>query len=116
MADEIWVKIKDYPLFEVSNMGRVRRIESVCSMVVGNDVINRHMPAKMLKLTTDRKGYVHVWLSNGTTSSGKSKTVQRLVAEAFVPNPYNHHYIKHLDGNLINNEATNLMWVTSTRD
>jgi hypothetical protein len=38
-------------------------------------------------------------------------SVARLVTEAHVPNPNSYKYIKHLDGNLENCMATNLIWV-----
>ena len=40
------------------------------------------------------------------------KYMHVLVAEAFVINPYNKPYVHHIDGDPLNNEYTNLMWVT----
>lgn len=43
---------------------------------------------------------------------GKEFAVDRLVASTFVenPNPKYYKYVKHKDGNLLNNRADNLYW------
>lgn len=40
------------------------------------------------------------------------KYVHVLVAQAFIPNPENKPFIHHKDGDSLNNEYTNLQWVT----
>lgn len=42
----------------------------------------------------------------------KNKSVHRLVAEAFLPNPNNLPYVHHIDGNRLNNKLENLQWVS----
>lgn len=46
--------------------------------------------------------------------NGKQKTVQvhRWIAETFIPNPDNKPEINHIDGNPLNNNVSNLEWVT----
>lgn len=42
----------------------------------------------------------------------RSSLVARLVAQAFVPNPNNLDFVRHIDGNLLNNAAGNLCWIS----
>lgn len=44
----------------------------------------------------------------------KFRPLHRLVAEAFVPNPKNLPQVNHIDGNRLNNAATNLEWVSAS--
>ncbi len=66
---------------------------------------------KLLKPSIDKYGYKKVVL----TKNGKRKTytVHRLVAMAFIPNPYSKKTVNHIDGNKLNNCVDNLEWATS---
>ena len=54
--------------------------------------------------TYNGKGYRRVRLQ------GKTFKVHRLVAEAFIANPYKMPYVLHRDGDRENNHFTNLQW------
>lgn len=73
------------------------------------DVFSKHK--KGLLKFKDNKGYYNVTLSK----NGKRyyKIVHRLVAEAFMPNPYGFKEINHKDENKINNHVDNLEWCDS---
>jgi hypothetical protein len=43
---------------------------------------------------------------------GKSFRIHRLVALAFLPNPYNYKIVNHIDKNKLNNNLDNLEWCT----
>ena len=64
-----------------------------------------------LSLTKTRNGYLRVVLYK--KGKGVSYYIQRLVAQAFVPNPDNKKQVNHIDGNKLNNNYTNLEWMTS---
>lgn len=77
-------------LYEVSNLGRVRR------------------NGKILKPTKGRDGYLRVDLrKNGTR---RDSLVHRLVAQTFIPNPSNFPCINHKDEDKTNNCLDNLEW------
>lgn len=61
---------------------------------------------KILKSSIMNTGYVRVSLY------GKTKTLHRLLAIAFIDNPNNLKCINHIDGNKQNNSLTNLEWCT----
>ena len=93
---EIFREIDGFPDYEVSNLGRV------CSF--------KGKYPKILKPYKNREGYLIVRVCNG----GKQvrKTIHRLVAETFVPNPENKPEVNHIDEDKKNNVAENLEWVT----
>ncbi len=60
--------------------------------------------------TIDADGYLVVHLSVG--GSPKKEKVHRLVASVYVPNPNGYDTINHIDGDKLNNDASNLEWCT----
>ena len=56
-------------------------------------------------------GYYRVKM---VSDDGEKKTflVHRLVALAFIPNPDNKAEVNHIDGDRLNNDVSNLEWVT----
>lgn len=90
---EIW---KDIPEFEgvysISNHGRVKNIKS-----------------GLIKKPVIIAGYYYTGLcmKNRVT---KSLRINRLVANAFLPNPASLPFVNHKDNNKLNNVVSNLEW------
>lgn len=47
---------------------------------------------------------------------GTKLLIHRLVALHFIPNPYQAEQVNHIDGNKLNNDVSNLEWVTSAQN
>lgn len=63
---------------------------------------------KFLAQGKTKKGYCNVSLYKD--QHGKSVYVHRLIAETYIPNPDNLQYVRHKDGNKLNNCVDNLYW------
>lgn len=105
MEQEIWKDIEGYEgLYQVSNMGRVRSLER---KVVRSNGTLFSATSKLLSIKKTN-GYVYVNLySNG---KGKTYSVHRLVALAFVDNPNNLPEIDHINTIRDDNRHANLRW------
>lgn len=67
---------------------------------------------RLLRPTRNRKtGYLYVTLIEGTNK--EKFYIHRLVAEAFIPNPYKYPIVRHLDDDPSNNVIYNLAWGTA---
>ena len=108
---EIWKDIKNFEgLYQVSNLGRVKCLEHKCPGRYKGKyrTVKEHM---MTCVENKTNGYLYVALSN--LDRGRTFTVHRLVANAFIPNPENKPVLNHKDENKHNNCVDNLEWCTS---
>lgn len=106
---EEWKSITGYEgLYEVSSYGRVR---SVDRYVKSKSKSYRLHKGKVLICSITKYGYVRCNIKvNGVT---RSYFVHRLVAEVFIPNPYNLPQVNHKDEDKTNNMVDNLEWCDS---
>jgi hypothetical protein len=89
--------------YQVSSLGRVK------SLVPEGKVNNQYTGKEKIKSQrVDRYNYVSLWV-NG---KNKMRTVHRLVAMAFIPNPNNLPYVNHINGIKTDNRSENLEWVS----
>lgn len=106
---EIWKKIPGLSSdYEVSSLGRIRRIDGEYETTYRGKHLVRAKPAKVFALRKkSQKGYCRINLA------GKVFFVHRLVATVFVPNPQCAPQVNHKDGNKLNNTSDNLEWVSN---
>lgn len=96
--DEIWITIKEFDKYQISNLGRIKSLYY----------------NKVLKPAKDPHGYLHVSLyKNGIAHT---KNIHIIVARTFIPNSLNLPEINHIDGIKINCEATNLEYSTRSNN
>lgn len=103
MMDEIWKDIIGYEgLYQISNLGRVKSL--------GN---NKSRKEKILKLTKKRvKKSTYYTVNLHKNGAVENFRVNRLVAQAFIPNPYNLSDVNHIDEDTLNNVVSNLEWLS----
>lgn len=102
-SQEIWDYIPGYEgKYKVSTWGRVIKIRE------GREPLE-------LKQTLKDSGYLSVHLQE---NSGKYNyySVHRLVAYAFIPNPYNYSQINHINENKQDNMVENLEWCSASHN
>lgn len=103
MNKEIWKDIKGFEgKYQVSNLGRIRNIQTkhICKATLQKKYIMK------------QGGYYQITLWKGKYNS-VTRTVHRLVAEAFIPNPDNLPQVNHIDHDRTNNCVDNLEWCTA---
>lgn len=103
LAEE-WRDVKGFEgVYKISSHGRAwssRRLDS-CGRVTGGYLLKSNTDSRNRVTTSIRFNGVHL-----------RKVTARLVAEAFLPNPYNLPCVNHKDENTLNNHVSNLEWCT----
>jgi hypothetical protein len=101
---EIWKDIEGYEgLYQVSTFGNIKSLPKRKGFLFTKE--------RILKPKLTIKGYLEVTLRKNNYSN--YKRINRLVAEAFIPNPENKPEVNHKDGNKQNNNDWNLEWNTN---
>jgi hypothetical protein len=120
MADQLvlpfeeWRQIVDWPDYEISSLGRVRRCrDALWRNAKNGKLYPRQRAGTLLTPGINKKtGYPHVTL-HASGGSKKDINVHTLVCVAFHgPPPSPDHEVAHGDGSRSNNVWTNLRWAT----
>ena len=107
MKEELWKDIEGYEgLYQISNYGRIK------SLKFKNNVCERKRV--LIMKPNLRNGYFVINLRKNTKR--KNFQVHRLVAQAFIKNPFNYPIVNHIDFNRQNNIVDNLEWCTQKQN
>ena len=106
MNKEVWLPVVGWEdIFEVSNKGRVKRLQTTYKDMFGNTKI---VVENIRKNTPTTRGYLVITLTY--KNRRKLCKIHRLVAEAFLPRTPGLDIINHKDGVKTNNNVENLEW------
>lgn len=99
LTNEVWKDILGWEgIYQIGNRGRIRSFK-MCE------------DGRIISLKDKTGNYLTIILQKSGMKS-RSTRIHRLVAEAFIPNPYNLPEVNHIDGNKQNNAVSNLEWCT----
>lgn len=112
LQKEIWAKIAESDLYEISTLGNFQRLDSIVNS--NHKVKKRFHKGRILKPSLMNIGYksTRIWV-NGIE---QQLLVHRLVANTFIPNPLNKPDVNHKNGIRSDNRVENLEWVTASEN
>ena len=100
MTEEIWKQIKDFPRYEVSNLGNIRSENGILNGGLDSDGY------RQVNLYTGNGGGYRNW-------GRHTRKVYRLEMETFTENTENKPMIDHINRNRTDDRLENLRWATA---
>jgi AraC-like DNA-binding protein len=109
-TEEVWKDIQGFDgVYQISNKGQVKscsRPKFIRAWFLTKELV--------MKLKETKYGYLIIGLHKPEQQGKLFKSIHRLVAEAFIPNPEDKLTVNHKDGDKRNNDWSNLEWSTSS--
>lgn len=101
-------EIYDFDGYYISDDGKV-----FCNLGKGNRDRNKRTEMYEINPRATKNGYMRVCMRQNSTGKRVDRYIHRLVAEYFIPNPFNKKYVNHINCLRYDNRAENLEWVTA---
>lgn len=101
-----WFDLKGYEgLYQINKEGNIKSLDRIITEKTGKE---RRMKGKILNPTINNMGYLVIPLGRNNLN-----LLHRLIADQFVhKESAEKDCVNHIDGNKLNNEISNLEWVT----
>ena len=108
---EKWKPVLNYEgFYEVSNTGFVRSLDRVYDLGYRKCLYK----GKLMQARDNGRGYLSVKLSK--SNKARRVMLHRIIAQAFISNPFNYKTVNHKDGDKNNNTISNLEWCTQKQN
>lgn len=104
---EYWKELSDVKNMFLSSFGKLKSSQRTYINFGKTRLVKDHS----YNHRTNNRGYNFYSFTHN--NSKKTRSVHRLVAKAFIPNPLDKPHVNHKDGNKTNNRASNLEWCTT---
>ena len=109
IMEEVWKDVVGYEgFYKISNKGNIKSLDRYITQSNGFRYLCK---GKNLTPHKEKNGYLRVGIA--IDLKRKPKSIHRLVAEAFIPNPENKPTVNHENGIKTDNRVENLTWMTN---